>query len=350
MSRKILKQKNKKSSSAKKTDKAQSIDTQYFEYKSDSFTENQSVVLSDFKGFKEGEESKKWLNLHGLHNTKDIEKLADRLQLDRLTKQAIFDINQRPKFQEYDNYCFLSIKSVLPTSTNEIKLEQISFILTEHYLVSLQEEKADYFEAVRNRIRNKEGVVRDRGVDYLLFVLLESILDNYFTTVNAIDKDTEDLLVLDIEKDLSPETLNTAEHYKRKIHKIKKTILPLKDILSKIERENIVHIRQENFKYFYELKDLCLYLLDETEQLDIRFNSYTNLFFSIQGHKMNQVMKTLTVVATIFIPLTFIAGIYGMNFKYIPELEMKNGYLYFWGIIGVVTAIMLVYFKRKRWF
>ena len=168
--------------------------------------------------------------------------------------------------------------------------------------------------------------------------------------VNEFEIRIEDLGITDIETDPSPTVLKEVEHYKRQIHEIKKTIVPVKDFLLKIEREQFDMVEEKHIKYFLELKDICLTLIDDCDQIELRLESNVNLFFSVQGHKMNQVMKTLTVVATIFIPLTFIAGIYGMNFSYMPELGWKWGYFAIWGFMLAVFVGMLVYFRRKKWF
>lgn len=219
-----------------------------------------------------------------------------------------------------------------------------------NYLVSFQERKADYFDHIRQRLRGNVGIIRERGSDYLLFLLLESILDNYFKTVNDIENRIEKLRLIDTEIDPSPHTLKTIELYKRQIHQIKKTIIPIKEFVTKIERENFSFVEKKQIKYFLELRDLCLSLIDDCEHIEIRLESNINLFFSVQGHRMNQVMKTLTVVATIFIPLTFIAGIYGMNFSNMPELSWKWGYFGIWAIMIIIFAGMLYYFKKKKWY
>jgi magnesium transporter len=239
---------------------------------------------------------------------------------------------------------------MLPLESGEILSEQLSFILGKNYLVSFQEKKADYFDHVRQRIRDKVGIVRERGTDYLLYLLLEAILDNYFKTVSNIETQLEMMNLSDLETDPSPSVLKPIELYQRQVHQIKKTIAPIKEFVTKIEREELGFVSQKHLKYFYELKDLCLSLIDDCDQIDLRLLGNVNLFFSMQGHRMNQVMKTLTIVATIFIPLTFVAGIYGMNFENMPELKWEWGYLAVWLIILIMSVGMLIYFRRKNWF
>lgn len=325
------------------------ISMQLFSYNAEKYTEELNFSEKDFNGFSVNDEHY-WLNTHGIHDVDRIVNLCRKLSIHDLTIQDILDINQRPKFQDYENYWFFSIKSMLPIEGGEILTEQLSFILGKNYLISYQEKKSDYFEHVRKRIREKVGIVRERGTDYLLYLLLESILDNYFKTVNNIENQLEAMNLSDIETDPSPSILKTIELYQRQIHQIRKTITPIKEFVTKIEREELGLVNEKHLKYFYELKDLCLSLIDECDQIDLRLTGNINLFFSLQGHRMNQVMKTLTIVATIFIPLTFVAGIYGMNFENMPELKWKFGYFGVWLIFLVLFVGMLVYFRRKRWF
>ena len=322
---------------------------QLFNYNKDSFKEEIPYTVDKFKSFP-NDGTTYWLNFHGLHEVDQITLFSEKLGVHQLVVQDILDINQRPKFQEYDDYWFFSIKSILPSTQSGLELEQLSFVLGPNYLVSFQEKEADYFQHVRERIRNNMGIIRERGADYLLFLLLESILDNYFKTVNNIEDIIENLKFINAEKDPTPELLKTIEVYKRQIHLIKKTLIPIRDFLSKIDRDQAGLILEKHQKYFNELKDLCLSLIDDTEQIEIRLESNTNLFFSVQSHRMNQVMKTLTVVATIFIPLTFVAGIYGMNFVNIPELSWKYGYFGFWGVIFLIFLGMMYFFRKKKWF
>lgn len=328
---------------------SEKISIQLFKYNNDDYLEDSNFSLKDFEGFPEIKENF-WLNIHGIHDIKIIEQVCKKLNIHQLTIQDILDINQRPKIQEYDNYHFFSLKSILPSQTSELETEQLSFILGKNYLVSFQEKKADYFDHVRQRIRNKIGLIREKGTDYLLYLLLESILDNYFKTVNNIEIKLDKLELSDIDTDPSPKVLKKIDSFKRQIYQIKKTIIPIKEFVSKIERKQIILPDKKDIKFYYELKDLCLSLIDDCDQIAMRLESNINLFFSVQGHRMNQVMKILTVVSTIFIPLTFIAGIYGMNFTHMPELSWEFGYLSVWFVMLIIFSYMLLYFKRKKWF
>jgi magnesium transporter len=180
--------------------------------------------------------------------------------------------------------------------------------------------------------------------------MLESILDNYFKTLNKLDEEIGRFNFTNTKKEPSPNVLEIIENHKNFVHFIKKSILPIKEFSQIVERGECQYIEQKQIKYFLEIKDLCLTLIDSSDMILASLESATNLFFSLQGHRMNQVMKTLTIVATIFIPLTFIAGIYGMNFKNMPELEWKYGYFGVWMIIILIFLGMLIFLRKKKWF
>ncbi len=325
------------------------LNIQLFKYNKDEYLEEINFSENDFKEFSDIN-YQHWLNTHGIHDVEKITALCKKLTIHDLVIQDILDVNQRPKFQEFDNYWFFSTKSILPSKNHEIESEQLSFVIGSNFLISFQEKKGDYFEHIRYRLRENVGIVRERGADYLLYLLLEALLDSYFKTVERIDTEVEKFEIIDINSDPSPEILNTIEAYKRQLNFIKKTIIPIKEIVTKVEREQFHLIQKKHIKYYFELKDLSLTLLDNCDQILSRLESSINLFFSVQGHRMNMVMKTLTVISSIFIPLTFIAGVYGMNFVNIPELNFKWGYFAVWGIMLIIFVLMLFYFKKKKWF
>ncbi len=323
-------------------------DLQLFRYRKEECMEKKNVAPESIEKF-EGDTYNYWLNIYGLSEPDLIADICRKQQIHDLVIQDILDVNQRPKFQEFDAFSFLTLKSIVP-SGNELLTEQISFAFGQKFLISFQERKADFFEHLRTRLRQDVGVIRERGADYLLYAMLESILDNYFKTLNHLDEDIEKMNFTNPRKEPSPDALEVIENHKKFVHFIKKSIFPIKEFTQVIERGECGCIEKRHLKYFLEIKDLCLTLLDNCDMILASLESSTNLFFSVQGHRMNQVMKTLTIVATIFIPLTFLAGIYGMNFTHMPELEWKYGYAAFYGLIALVFLGMVVYFRNKKWF
>lgn len=291
-----------------------------------------------------------WLNVHGISDSGLVATICRKQGIHDLVIQDILDVNQRPKFQEYDDFSFLTLKSMVPSESGEFITEQISFVFGDDYVVSFQERRADFFEHLRIRLRENNGKLRQRPADYLLYALLESILDNYFRTLSRLDEDIEAINLTDTKHGISPDVLVAIESHKKFVHFIKKSIFPIKEFAQQVERGECSRIEKRHKKYFLEIKDLCLTLIDSSDMILASLESATNLFFSIQNHRMNEVMKTLTIVATIFIPLTFVAGIYGMNFVHMPELRWEYGYPAIWLVMLSLFSGMIIYFKRKKWF
>jgi magnesium transporter len=290
-----------------------------------------------------------WINVHGIHDMNIIHQVSEYFQIDRLTIQDIVDTNQRPKIEVHPDYLFFSVKSLLPTDDQSIDTEQISFILKNNVLLSFQEKKGDHFEHIRGRIREEKGKVRKSGADYLLYLLLDAITGNSYTTLSRLEAEL-DALPKEIMYDPKPEYILALEEIKRSLFALRKATSPIKEAISFTEKGQTEQINPKTLPYFSDLKDQLMQLVDEADINLTRAEGTTNLFFSYQGHKMNEVMKVLTIVATIFIPITFIAGIYGMNFEQMPELGWKYGYPAAWGVMVLSTLGMLLYFRRKKWF
>ncbi len=289
-----------------------------------------------------------WLNFHGLHEIKPIEKVGKALALDRITIRQILDTTLRPKVEEYDHYVFFSVKSVLKSDNDELIIEQLSFVLGYNYVVSFQEEEGDHFDHIRHKITEKLGLVRKKGADFLVFQLLDAILDNYFETIEAVNQDIKELEKV-VLTNPSQKSLIELERMKQLAEMIKKSLNPFKDSLKIIINRETPFIRHENIKYYHDLASNCASAIEEIDSTNKSLESLTNIYFSSLSQKMNETMKVLTTVATIFIPLTFIAGIYGMNFENMPELRHPNGYFIALGAMGGIFIAMLIYFKKKNW-
>ncbi len=323
-------------------------DIQLFKYRKEACVEGNNISPDIIKTFEKNGDNY-WLNIFGLNETETIASICEKQGIHSLVIQDILDVNQRPKFQEYEDFSFLTLKSIVP-SENEMITEQISVVFGANFLISFQERKADFFEHLRVRLRENKGILRERSADYLLYAMLESILDNYFKTLSKLDEEIGKFNFANTNKEPSPDALEIIENQKKFVHFIKKSILPIKEFAQIIERDECQCIEKRHLKYFLEIKDLCLTLIDNSDMILSSLESETNLFFSVQGDRMNQVMKTLTIVATIFIPLTFLAGIYGMNFTNMPELEWKYGYFSIWIIMVLILGGMVLYFRYKKWF
>jgi len=291
-----------------------------------------------------------WLNYHSITDRIEIEKLCDSLRVDKLAVEDIFEKKRRPKVEDYSSYLFFSIQSALPDEQNVFVLEQeqISFILGKNYLISFQEKSSDHFIEVRERIEKKRGKIRSKGPDFLLFRMLEAIIDNYFEVLERITEITSELETRLLHNS-SSETLKLIELQKRKLDQLRKIVLPLKEATSQLEKTQSHLIDTENHYYFQDLREKCLSVLEEIDTNKQILDGMTNLYYAIQGQKMNEIMKLLTIVSAIFIPLTFIAGVYGMNFKNMPELETKNGYFFTLGAMFLIALLCILYFKKRGW-
>jgi magnesium transporter len=238
-------------------------------------------------------------------------------------------------------------------NTDNIKYEQISFILKNTILLSFQEKRSDFFTHIRERIRTNSGVVRTKKADFLLYLLLDVIIENFYITIESEEDRVDEIINLS-KTSTKPEVLELIEKHRDNFNFLKRSIIPLRDSLYSIKSmkdDDVFNdIQAENYSFFARLHQKCLELLEQIESDLITLESASSYFFSAQNHKMNEVMKTLTVVSMFFLPLTFIVGVYGMNFKYFPELEWKDGYFIIWGVMILVVLFMFVYFKMKKWF
>jgi magnesium transporter len=327
--------------------KMEVVKTQLIEFCSDDYSMKENI--RDFSFINAPESQKKyWLNFHGIHDVDIIQQVGSLIGLDRLTIRQILDTTQRPKVESYEKYLFFSVKSIVKENLGSLKIEQLSFVLSSNNIVSFQEEEGDHFEGIRNKLVEGLGIIKNKNTDYLLGQLLDAILDNYFETIDKMNHEisTIEKIVL---KNPDKSTLIILEKHKHSAQIIKKALRPFKEALLTLMDGEISLIQKENVKYF---KDMAHSATSATEEIDATLKTLeglTNIYFSSVSHKMNETMKVLTTVATIFIPLTFIVGIYGMNFDNMPELHHRYGYFIALGSMGLITVGMLVYFKLRKW-
>lgn len=317
---------------------------QLFKYNEAEYTEEDPYYLNEslFDGNKI-----QWLNIHGIHDVNLVKDIADRIGLHSMNVQDLLNTSERPKIEENENYLFFTTKSIIDEDKIETDSEQITFVLGKNFIVSFQEKPADLFEHIRLRIRENLGVVRKKKADYLLFLLVEAIVDNYYTTmdklVHRITELEEEVLNNPVDN-----LLIRIEKVKKEINFIKNKIQPLKDSVIRLDKFNPEFIDNSNTPYFSDLKDSTINLLDYIEQSKNTLDGITNIYLSSLSNKMNSTMKILTIISTIFIPLTFIAGIYGMNFQYMPELQEPMAYPIVLIIMFVISIAMVIYFKKKK--
>ena len=295
------------------------------------------------------EDSITWFNIDGLSNISEIEKLGDHYELHPLVMEDIVNTSQRPKIEEYQDYLFIVAKMLYFNKDGGLENEHISMVVGKNYVLTFQESYGDVFDPVRERIETAKGRIRNRSADYLMFALLDSIIDNYFLVIDEISDHIEQLEERLFISTPSDDITIEIQELKRKILRIRRAVFPFREVISRLDKLNSELI-DENTNNF--ISDLYDHILQISENIDIYREmiwGLMDMYMTTISNKMNEVMKVLTIMASIFIPLTFIAGIYGMNFEYIPELQWKYSYFVLWGVMIIVFLLMLYYFKRKKW-
>jgi magnesium transporter len=296
----------------------------------------------------------KWLNVHGLHDVDLIRKIGELVGVEPHIVGDVLNTQRRSRMEELDNVLFFSIKSILEKEDSDVlEVEQISFLLKDNLLVSFQEKKSDFFTHIRERVRMGSGIVRKKKNDYLLYLLLDAVMENFYITMENHEGKIENLLVT-AKSDRYKDTQEKIEKSRDTLNFLKRSILPLRDALytlKNVRNENEFNgIQRSNYTFFARLHQKSLELLEQIDSDNNTLESASNIFFSTQNQRMNQIMKTLTIFSGVFMPLTFIVGIYGMNFDNMPELRDPNGYFVTLGAMAVIAFGLIIYFKVKRWF
>lgn len=293
-----------------------------------------------------------WLDVDGIHETSLIAKLGKMYHLHPLLLEDVVNTEHKPKLENYDNGpMFLTMKMLHIDSESPICIssEHVSFVLGEQYLISFQEElSADIFTPVLDRLQASVGKTRRNGADYLLFALMDIVIDNYFI---VLEKLGDNLDAMEDQVIKGDEELSLKELYslKRELTMARRMIWPVRDMINQLIREDHPLIMKESIPYFRDLYDHVMQVLDTIDSYRELVASLADVHLSTISNRMNSVMKTLTIFSAVFMPLTFIVGVYGMNFENMPELKMHYGYYYVWGLMAVVTTGLIFYFKSKKW-
>lgn len=319
-----------------------------FDYTHENCAELDLKSISDSFIFKDTN-STTWINFNGLNYVNDIEAIGKHYDLHPLVLEDIVNITQRPKIDEYENYIFVVLKMLYYDKNEKIVSEQVSFILGQNYVISFQESEGDVFDTVRDRLRYGKGRIRTMSSDYLLYTLIDAIVDHYFSVIEILGDKIEDFETAIFSGHANDDVSKNIQNLKREILRVRRVIFPLREVISRIEKNDSNLIQDKTLTYYRDIYD---HLIHVTENIDIYREmiwSLMDMYMTSISNKMNEVMKVLTIMASIFIPLTFIAGIYGMNFDYIPELHYKHSYFILWGVMIALFIGMLIYFKRKKW-
>ncbi len=296
-----------------------------------------------------------WINIDGIHDVSLVEKIGKEFGLHPLVLADIMNTGQRPRMEEFDDYIYVSLKMLYFDKKNEdMIIEQVSLVLGKNYVISFQEQEGDVFEPVRERIRQSKGRVRKMGPDYLAYSLIDAVVDNYFVILESFGEDLEHVEEM-LAKNPEPKVMNTIHKLKRDTILLRKSIWPLREIVGGIQRGGSSLVTPDTGPYYRDIYDHTVQVMETIEAMRDMVSGLLDIYLSSISNRMNEVMKVLTIFAAIFIPLTFIAGIYGMNFNpemspwNMPELNWKFGYFFALGIMILVAGVMLIYFKKKRW-
>jgi magnesium transporter len=290
-----------------------------------------------------------WINVDGLHDVEAVQRLAAHFGLHPLTVEDIVNTQQRPKLEEFEDYIYIVLKMLIyDGGSGEVESEQVSLVLGRNYVLSFQEKAGDIFEPVRERIRNGKGRIRKRGPDYLAYALIDAVVDHYFLILEASGERLEGLEDK-VVADPRPETLREIHRLKRDMIELRRSVWPLREVIGALDRSESRLVDVSTRVFLRDVYDHTIQVIDTVETFRDMLSGMHDTYLSSISNRMNEVMKVLTVIATIFIPLTFIAGIYGMNFEFMPELGWRWGYFAVIGVMIVVALGMLKYFKKKNW-
>ncbi len=329
--------------------KVEEIRITIIDYDENQYDEREIKNIEDCFPYKDTP-SISWINIDGVHQVDVIEKLGAHFVLHPLLQEDVVHTQQRPKLDEFDDHLFIVLRMFsFDEVDNELEAEQISFIVGANFVISFQERQGDVFEQVRERLRNGKGRIRKKGSDYLAYALIDAIVDSYYTILEGLGEHIESLQE-ELVSEPKQEDLQIIQHLKRDMLFFRKSVWPLREVIGGLARSESTLIKEDVLVYVRDVHDHVHQAIDTIETFRDMLSAMLDIYLSSVGNRMNQVMKVLTIIATIFIPMTFLAGIYGMNFKYMPELEWKYAYPIFWLFVLSLFILMIMWFKKKKWF
>ncbi len=290
-----------------------------------------------------------WINVSGISHVVHLERLGECFKLHPLVMEDILNVDQRPKIEDYEDYLYIVIKTISSqTGGDEIVAEQISLVLGANYVLSFHEGNSDLFKPIRDRIITAKGRIRKEGADYLVYALMDLIVDNYFVTLEQFGDQVE-FMEDEVVRRAVPATLQTVHHLKNHMIVLRRSLWPLREVIARLERRESPLIHDATAVYFKDVYDHTIIAIDTVETYRDILSGLLDIYLSSVSNRLNEVMKVLTIIATIFMPLTFLAGVYGMNFKYMPELEWHYGYFVCLAFMAILAGCMVLYFKKKKW-
>ncbi len=320
------------------------------DYDETSFQEIDAATIEACFPFKE-KSTITWMNVEGIHDIEVIRKLGECYGLHPLVQEDILNTDQRPKLEDYGDYLYIVLKMLShDEQSGQIRSEQVSLILGRNFVISFQEGiEGDVFGPIRERLRNGKGRLRKMGADALAYALMDAVVDNYFIIMEKLGEKI-DVLEEQLVGSPSPETLRGIHALKKEMIFLRKSVWPLREVIGAMERGDSPLIQKPTRTYLRDVYDHAVQVIETIETFRDMVTGMLDIYLSGLSYRMNEVMKVLTIIATLFMPLTFLAGVYGMNFRYMPELGWPWGYPAVLSIMCIVALSMLAYFKKKKWF
>jgi magnesium transporter len=294
------------------------------------------------------DESVTWVDIGGVHRLDLLEAFGKQFSLHPLLLEDIANTDQRPKLDDYESYLFLVMKVLSVTEKQDLLVEQVSFVIGRNFVLSFQENGTDVFRPVRDRLRGGKGRLRQSGADYLLYALVDAIVDQYFLVLESLGEKIE-LLQEKVVADPKPDTLREVHALKRQLLFLRRAVWPLREATNSLSRSDCPFLHEPTKVFFRDVYDHVVQIVDTIETLREMVSASLDIYLSSVSYRLNAVMRVLTVITTIFMPLSFIASIYGMNFEYMPELKSEWGYPAVLGAMGLIAAGMLIAFRQRRW-
>ena len=329
--------------------KSEKVKITIIDYNEEILREKEAKTVEECFPFKD-EPTVTWINIDGLHQVDIIEKIGKYFDVHPLLLEDILNTEQRPKMEDFDDYIFIVLRMLECKNEKNwiLTSEQMSLIIGKNFVISFQESEGDIFDPVRDRIRNGKGKIRKMGPDFLAYSLMDAIVDGYFIILEKLGEKIED-----IEDELmtnpTRETLKIIHGLKRDMIYLRKSVWPFREVISNLERGESKLIKETTSIYLKDIYDHTIQVIDTIESFRDMLSGMLDIYLSSISNRMNEIMKVLTIIATIFIPLTFLVGVYGMNFKYMPELELPWSYPALWFFMITLGVSMLVYFKKRKW-
>jgi magnesium transporter len=328
--------------------KSGEVKIRIIDYDEANFEEKEAKEVEECFPFKD-KPTVTWINIDGVHRVDVVEKIGKHFDLHPLVLEDLVNTEQRPKMEDFLDYIFIVLRMLdYDDKTDEVKGEQLSLVLGPNWVITFQENEGDVFDLVRERIRSDKGRIRKMGADYLLYALVDVVVDNYFLILEKMGEnieEIEDKLVANP----APETLQSIHNLKRQMIFLRRSVWPLREAINRLERWESPLINKSTDIYLRDVYDHTIQVIDAIETFRDMLSGMLDIYLSSVSNRMNEVMKVLTIIATIFIPLTLVVGLYGMNFKYMPELEWVWGYPLVLFVMLIIGVTMVIYFRRKRW-